>query len=313
MSDKPIRIAIIDLYDNEPNQGMRCIREIISQRNAEFRSNWFAYEVFETRYKGVVPGDEFDIYISSGGPGSPFDGQGKVWEKRYFGLLDKIWSHNQRHADNRRFVFFICHSFQMMARYFELATVRQRCRKSFGIVPVLKTEAGQDDPLLKDLPQVYYAADFRQFEVVEPRADRFAELGAGILSHEKLRKDAELEHAMMAIRISPEIVGTQFHPEADPESMLYHFRQPERKEQVIAEHGVEKYDEMLAHLKDPQNILLTRRTVLPGFLNSAAQVLRPETFSTIPGDFSANGGAASSRETAANTALRRPRRKKLTD
>ena len=78
----------------------------------------------------------------------------------------------------------------------------------------------------------------------------------------------------MGIRISDEIVGTQFHPEADISSMRHHFIQPERQIQVIEEYGEKKLNEMLDHLENPDNITLTRNTVIPNFLGSAIVKLR---------------------------------------
>ncbi|HSP88497.1 MAG TPA: hypothetical protein VLN45_10220, partial [Ignavibacteriaceae bacterium] len=72
-------------------------------------------------------------------------------------------------------------------------------------------------------------------------------------------------------RISKEIAGTQFHPEADPKSMMYHFSQPERKKHIIEKYNEEKYNEMISLLEEPDKIKLTRKTVLPAFLKEAIQ------------------------------------------
>lgn len=274
MKNKTIKIAIIDLYNNEPNQGMRCIQEIIENCSQSLETIDLEYSIFETRFKNEVPApDDFDIYLSSGGPGSPFEGVGKKWEDSYFRLIDNLWSHNQLAGKSKKYVFFICHSFQMMCRFFKLASIQKRNMSSFGILPIRKTATAKVDPLLGDLPETYFAADFRQFEVVQPKKSAFSDLGAQILSREKSRIHQDQEKALMAIRISDEFFGTQYHPEADPESMLYHFLQPERKKQVIAEYGTQRYDRMISHLEDPGNILLTRRTVLPGFLMDAVDNL----------------------------------------
>ncbi len=269
MEKQTINVAILDLYDNEPNHGIRCIKELVTQSDAQLAECSVKYRVYKVRYKAEVPGMDHDIYISTGGPGSPFDGEGKVWEKKFFTLIEKIWHYNQDTTYRKKYIFFICHSFHMMTRLFELAKIQARTQISFGIMPVYKTEEGRSDPLLAPLPQPYYAADFRQFEVIDPDRRKLESLGAKILSWEQRRVDPTLPQAVMAIRISDEIVGTQYHPEAEPKSMLYHFRQPGRPEQVIAEHGKAKYKEMLRRLGDSANILLTRKTILPTFLNDA--------------------------------------------
>jgi GMP synthase-like glutamine amidotransferase len=167
-----------------------------------------------------------------------------------------------------------------MARYFNFGEVIPRNSKSFGVMPVHKTKAGKNDIILNGLPEPFYAADFRDWQVVQPNKKVIEELDAKIICLEKERPHVSYERAIMGLRISEEIVGTQFHPEADPASMYYHFRKPERKEQVVSKYGEEKYFEMLKLLEKPKSIPLTRKTVLPGFLSNAVRSLRNE-FKTV--------------------------------
>ena len=271
-----VKVAVIDLYNNEKNEGMRCIREILAESNNYFENINVDFEIFDARYKDEIPGFNFDVYISSGGPGDPFEGEGKDWEKRYFNLLDKIWANNQNAGNDKKFVFFICHSFQIMARYFEFAQVVKRKSKSFGLLPVHKTNDGEKDRILEGLDDPFYGADFRSWQVIEPDYKKFEELGASLLAIEKYRPHVPLERAVMAVRVSDEIVGTQFHPEADPMSMEYHFKQPERRDQVIKEYGIDKWYEMIQILEEQTNILSTRNTVIPNFLKDAYKKLRSE-------------------------------------
>ena len=91
MINSEIKIATIDLYNNERNEGIRCIGEIVNDANLTNSNCEIKYEVFDTRFKNEVPGIDFDIFISSGGPGSPFEGEGTSWERNYFKLIDKIY------------------------------------------------------------------------------------------------------------------------------------------------------------------------------------------------------------------------------
>jgi GMP synthase-like glutamine amidotransferase len=252
---------------------MRCIREICSDAIAKNSDMKISYQVFDTRFKGEVPGIENDIFISSGGPGSPFEGEGTQWEKDYFNLMQKIWDHNQNNPERKKYLFFICHSFQMMGRFFKFGTVNQRHSKSFGIMPFTITKEGKSDVLLNGLSNPFYAADIRQFQVIEPDLKIIKELGAKILSYEIVDDSENAIPALAAIRISDEIVGTQFHPEADPESMLYHFKQDERKKQVVDKYGEKRYFEMIKILERPDTIKKTRSTVIPSFLNNAIEEL----------------------------------------
>ncbi len=268
-----IKIATIDLYNNERNEGMRCIGEIVSEAQQKNNGLEITYEVFDTRFKEEVPSLDKDIYISSGGPGSPFEGEGTEWEKDYFNLIQKIWDHNQNNPERKKYVFFICHSFQMMGRFFKFGTVSQRHSKSFGVMPFTLTKEGTTDNLFKELSNPFYAADIRQFQVIEPNKKVIDELGAKILSYEIVDDDDKAQPALASVRISDEIVGTQFHPEADADSMLYHFKQDERKKQVVEKYGEKRYDEMIEILQRSDTIKKTRQTVIPSFLNHAIDEL----------------------------------------
>lgn len=272
-TDSRIKIATIDLYNNEKNEGMRCIREIVS--NAMNRNNDLdiSYEVFDTRFKGNLPGIEYDIFISSGGPGSPFESEGSKWEKDYFNLIERIWNHNQNNTEGKKYIFFICHSFQMMGRFFKFGNVNKRHSKSFGVMPFSLTKDGRSDLILNGLTNPFYAADIRQFQVTEPNDKIIKALGAKVLSYEIVDDDEKASPALGSVRISNEIVGTQFHPEADPESMLYHFKQDERKKQIVEKYGEERYHQMIKILQRPNTIQKTRETVIPSFLNNAIKEL----------------------------------------
>jgi hypothetical protein len=92
-----------------------------------------------------------------------------------------------------------------------------------------------------------------------------------VLCLEKIREYIPLERAIMAIRFSEEVFGTQFHPEADSEGMLSYFKQEEKMIAVISEHGSDKYEQMIDHLYDPDKIMLTESIIIPMFLNHAAE------------------------------------------
>lgn len=273
MQKPKIKITTLDLYNNERNEGMRCIREIVNDVTQTNNEIDISYDVFEPRYRGNFPDLSYDIFISSGGPGSPFEDEDKQWDKDYFQLLDKIWTYNQNNTDQKKYIFFICHSFQMMARYFKFGEVNKRFINSFGVMPFEKTDEGKVDLILSDLSNPFYAADIRHWQVVNPDQKRLSELGANILAWETPEEENKDNPSISAIRISNEIAGTQFHPEADPESMLYHFKQDERKEFIIKRYNEEKYNEMIDWLKHPDKINLTRKTVIPNFLNKAVEEL----------------------------------------
>jgi hypothetical protein len=66
MNKTQIKVATIDLYNNERNEGMRCIREIVSEAGTGNPNIDLKYDVFETRYKGDIPDLNYDIFIHRG-------------------------------------------------------------------------------------------------------------------------------------------------------------------------------------------------------------------------------------------------------
>lgn len=271
----PLRVAILSMYNGIANQGMRSIKAILERENGRFNDQTFEYEVFETRQFNEIPDvHAFDIFISSGGPGDPFDGIGQAWEGNYFQLLDKIQHINSEPGSRKKFIFSICHSFQLMCRYFNIATVKKRQKTSFGIFPCHMTMNSNLDPVFKGMDDPFYIVDSREWQCVAPDRERIAEMGASILSVEKFRPHVDLEQALMSIRISPYWVGTQFHPEADPIGMRVYFNLEEKRAQTILQHGEEKFFNMLDHLEDPDHILMTNHCMLPNFLAMASAELR---------------------------------------
>ena len=74
-----IRIAVLDLYEGMPNEGMRGIRQLIQEFTADSHLP-VTFDIFDVRLNCEVPETDYDIYISSGGPGSPLDSEGSLWE-----------------------------------------------------------------------------------------------------------------------------------------------------------------------------------------------------------------------------------------
>lgn len=265
-----LKIAILDLYDGIPNQGMRGIREIVD-RYAQMKGLDLATRTFDVRQRNVLPDTSWDIYISSGGPGSPLDSEGSEWDRNYFSLISRLEDHNSSSHPEKKFGFFICHSFQLMCRHYALGNVCKRKSPSYGVMPVHKWEEGFEEPLFSGLPDPFFAVDSREWQVISPNRQRLQASGAKIIAIEKERPHIPLERALMGIRFSAYFTGTQFHPEADPEGMTIYLKQEDKKKQVIAEHGEEKYYRMIGELHHPDKILLTRNTVLPAFLDAAVQ------------------------------------------
>ncbi|SHL62967.1 homoserine O-succinyltransferase [Flavobacterium flevense] len=263
MKKKNITIAILDMYNGEPNQGMRCIIDIVNRFTP-----FVSFKIFDVRGKCELPEiDKFDIYIATGGPGNPLEGDG-VWDAKFFGFIDAVLKWNNENPIKKH-VLFICHSYQMACKHFGLAEITKRNDTSFGVMTIHKTKEGLKDLLFEGLDDPFYAIDSRDYQVVQPKLSVFAKKGAKILSLEKIRDHVQYERAIMAVRFTDHLVGTQFHPEADPISFLSHLRNKEVKEKIRKMKGKRKFRNMLEDLVDEDKIYRTNETLIPNFLRSA--------------------------------------------
>lgn len=269
--NKTIRIAILDMYEGKPNEGMRCIREILNTY-ADSNNLDMEWDEFEVRLQQQVPDLSYDIYISSGGPGSPLDSENSEWEKVYFNWLRGVeeWN-NDLNQLNKKFVLFICHSFQLACRYYKIANVVKRKSTSFGVFPVHVIPGGKNESVFGGLQDPFYAVDSRDYQVVEPNHRTIRQIGASILCIEKERPHIPLERAIMGIRFNKYMIGTQFHPEADPIGMSMYLQREDKKKTVIDNHGYEKWQSMIEQLNDPDKIRFTYTHLLPNFLNDATK------------------------------------------
>lgn len=271
---RPLRVAVLDLYDGQSNQGMRCIRDFLEGVDAPSSPTPITYDIFDVRQHAQVPGLDYDAYISTGGPGSPWDGLDQPWETAYFDWLDALYHHNMT-AGPKKHALFICHSFQLLCRHFGIGEVSERPAQSFGIFEVHRLPGGSDEPLFQGLDDPFYAADFRRWQVVQPDQDRVAQLGATLLAREQPYPEYPYERALMGVRLSPEMIGVQFHPEADPEGMLVHFRRPQQRDKVVSAFSEARYQRLIDRLDDEQYLTPAYETIIPTFLRRAVAATHP--------------------------------------
>ncbi|HPG12469.1 MAG TPA: GMP synthase [Chitinophagaceae bacterium] len=273
---RAVKVAIFDLYEGVANQGMRCIRNILIEW-AEMHDILLYAKEYDVRLKNELPDTSYDIYISSGGPGDPLTSRYEDWDIGWCRWLDSMerWNNNPSNIKKKQ-VFFICHSFQLASRYFNIGIVSKRKSTSFGIFPVHMLENGRDEPIFDGLKDPFYAVDSRDFQVIQPNHDLMNKMGASILCIEKSRPHVPYERAVMGVRFNENMIGTQFHPEADAPGMSLYLRREDKRTTVIENHGEAKLNSMLEHLEDPDKIMWTYAHVLPNFLNYSVNQLTEE-------------------------------------
>ena len=268
-----LRIAVLDLYNGVANQGMRCIREMLLQLR-ETQERKIDWDEFNVRQKNELPDLTYDIFISSGGPGSPLETEGAEWETVYFEWLQQIEQWNiEKENTQKKYIFFICHSFQLACRHYKIGNLCKRKSTAFGIFPVHLLSDGKDEPVFKEMQDPFYAVDSRDYQVIEPDQHQLQSIGASILAIEKERPQVLLERAIMAVRFNEYMIGTQFHPEADAAGMSLYLQTNEKKKTVIENYGLEKWEQMITHLNDPDKIVFTNAHILPNFLLIASNNL----------------------------------------
>ena len=278
---KPLKIAVLDMYDNFPGEGMRCILKLINEFQKREKLQ-IETTIFKVRSNVEIPDLSHDIYISTGGPGSPLE-LGESWEEPYFRFIESVFKHNL--SDNvisgkstRKYMFLICHSFQLVARHLGIGNVTKRKSTAFGVFPVNQIDKSIHEKLFEGLPEPFFVVDSRDYQLVSPNKKKIKELGVTILRMEKERPHVNLERAIMAIRFSKEVFGTQFHPEADGIGMSKYLSSEDKKKTVIKTHGLEKYNDMIDKLDDPDKILLTESIIIPTFLKKASEsILQAES------------------------------------
>lgn len=135
-----------------------------------------------------------------------------------------------------------------------------------------------EEPVFEGLNDPFYAVDSRDYQVIQPHHDLLHQMGASVLCIEKSRPHVPYERAVMAIRFNDYMIGTQFHPEADPVGMSLHLQTEEKRQTVIENHGEEKLRSMLDQLEDPDKIMWTQTHVLPNFLNQAIGMLEEVSY-----------------------------------
>jgi len=256
-----VRIAVLDQYCGHVNQGMRCIEAITKAAGLEI-------DHYDVRGKGEVPKvKDYRFFLSTGGPGDPHEVESESWGKPWGSFLEELLEVNK--GDEKRFAFLICHSYQMACIHWGLAEVTRRRKPAFGIYPMNRTEAGAVDSVLEGLPDPFWVIDSRDWQVVQPHVKAMDRFGAKVLAIERDRPHVRLERAAMAIRFTPEIVGTQFHPEADESSMQAYIDDPAMVEQLAGKHGLDRIEKIKENLGDLTKVQLTHTQLLPNFLRVA--------------------------------------------
>jgi GMP synthase-like glutamine amidotransferase len=261
----PAKVAILDMHDGRPNQGMQCIKNLVNGSGLDYR-------VYDTRGAKKLPKlEDHEVFISTGGPDDPHDYCDSDWGKPYGEFLDSVVAWNEGNPDQAKNLFLICYSFQVACIHWKVGAITNRNSTAFGIRKMVKTPAGKQDPLLGGLPTRFNAIDNRDWQLIDPRPELFEAGRYTVLSHEVQPPPGQEAQAVTAIRFSDAIVGTQFHPEGESASLLWYLSDPIKSERILRICGRRAYTKLKKQLQTPDIIDLTNRTVLPNYLANFSQ------------------------------------------
>jgi GMP synthase-like glutamine amidotransferase len=252
----PIHIAVLDLYEGSTNMGMDCIMDILDDWSKKHAIT-ITTTVFDVRVKNEIPDSSFDVYISTGGPGSPIDTKDQAWDIAYCHWLDQMYVLIKP-------VLLICHSFQLACRHFNIGKVGLRKSKQLGILPIHPTVP---HAIFDQLPDPFFAMESRLYQITEPNDEKIELMGATIIALEKIRPQLPYERALMAVAFNDTMIGVQFHPEATQERLLTYFNTDIVKTAVFNDFSEEKWNQIMLSLQDDTTIKLTCSKFIPNFLN----------------------------------------------
>ena len=269
MSLRPLRLCIVDMNNAHVNQAMRCLRGLVSTffEQVERANPGLVCEKIEVSPRDTgdsIPRD-CDLYLSSGGPGSPFDGDGHAWADDYGSFCDHVLETAARGGEDRQALFAICYSFEMVVRHLKLARIVPRADRKFGVMPIYTTTDGQKHPLLAAFGDRLFAFEHRNWEAIDLDEARLGALGGRLLARES-RDGMSKGRAILALEAGPGIETVQFHPEADRPGVMNWVARPEQAAAFKATYGEVTYQAMLRTLDDPRRLARTFALVIPGWL-----------------------------------------------
>jgi GMP synthase-like glutamine amidotransferase len=266
---RPLRLCIVDMNNGHVNQAMRCLRGLVAEffERVHVHNPGLPCELVEVspRDTNVPVPTDCDLYLSSGGPGSPFDGEGEPWTFDFGRFVDGVVDSAVKGGEHQRAMFAICYSFELVVHHYKLAEIVPRAERKFGVMPIYTTNAGQQHPLLAPFGDRLFAFEHRNWEAVELDEKRLTTLGGRLLARES-RDGVSKGRAILGLSVAPGLEAVQFHPEADRAGVMNWVARPEQAAAFKATYGEVTYQAMLRTLDDPRRLARTYALVIPGWL-----------------------------------------------
>ncbi len=269
-STQRLRICLVDMNNGVANQATRCFRRLVDSFSHRAKERNPGMEVtfrhVQPRNLGELPDDEVDMVLSSGGPGSPFDGYEDAWCTGYRKFLDRVVERNLKAPHDSPKVMAVCHSFQLLVLHFGVARMEPRESLKFGLMPAYMTREGEGADFLRPFGYRLFCWEHRNWEAVGLEEKRLAELGGKLLAKETAEGGAYKGDALLGLHFADGVSGTQFHPEADKPGVMAWIEKPEHKAAVEDAYGKTLYERMVKSLGNPERLAKTFALLIPGWM-----------------------------------------------
>ncbi len=266
----PVKVCFIDMNAGVENQAMRCLQSVIARFEGELRESnpTLPIEVRSVSPRDTlnpIPRDQ-DLYIASGGPGSPLEGLGTPWYDDFRRFSDGLVEAHDRDPGDAPAMFAICYSYELVTMHLNIAEVIPRDGRKFGVMPVYTTAAGRRHPLLAPFGDRLFAFEHRNWEVINLDEKRLAALNGSILARESREGQDDKGFAVLAFNVGEAIETVQFHPEADLAGIFNWIDRPEQQRAFVDSYGDLTFDRMLKTIKNPERVARVHHEVIPGWM-----------------------------------------------
>jgi len=277
-----VRVCLVDMNNGVANQATRCFRRIVDAFGKRVRETnptlELVFKHVQPRNLGELPSHDDDLVLSSGGPGSPFDGYDDPWCTGYRAFLDWVVEQNRARPSESTKMLVVCHSFELAVVHFRIAEMRKRQSLKFGLMPAYMTSHGESTDFLTPFGYRLFCWEHRNWEAVGLDAGALAKHGGTLLASETHATHDPGKHkgdAILGVRFAPGVDGTQFHPEADKPGVMNWIERPEHKVAVQDAYGEALYDRMVKSLANPERLAKTFALLIPGWLTYRFNELAP--------------------------------------
>lgn len=227
-----IDVALLDMNHSWPNIGHDSLVHAVLEAAENLRDELLrarvkvrviSYDVRRRMLLPDAPGERFQLFIGTGGPGhldprlndgvtewSQGISEDPAWETALFRLFDHIL------ADERAAMLAVCHSFGLVCRWSGVAHPELRAEKSSGMPMNVLSDGAIEHPWFAQFSQ--QLTDRRHFRVVDNRLFdlRLDDAGRSLpIAFEKEESEAltMVELARDSTNTMPRFLGVNHHPE----------------------------------------------------------------------------------------------------